>query len=407
MFMKNEFVLLVFFFITSISLIGQELELVDFKSDVTDILAFVDIIEAIDNTEEETQYNSFRPGELWHDNDGEILNAHGGGILEHDGKYYWFGTHLETGHQSYVGVRCYSSSDLYNWENEGVALPVVTNDADHDITAGCVIERPKVIYNELTGKFVMWFHLELRGQGYKAALAAVAVADNVTGPYTFIESLRPNAGHWPLNFTEAQKNTKYDYDIGRYTAEGRQNVVDGRYVVRDFKDGQMSRDMTLFVDDDQKAYLVTSSEENQTLHIHELTDDYLGFTGRYTRVLPGERNEAAAVFKHQGKYFMIASGLTGWDPNPARSAVAEDVLGPWISLGNPAIGTEEQIKTTFNSQSTYVLPVKVADDVYIYMGDRWNPANQLDSRYVWLPLYMEYGKPVIRWRDEWSLEDYR
>ena len=356
--------------------------------------------------EEDSRYNSFRPGELWYDNDGVIINARGGGVLEHEGKYYWFGTHLEQDSLSHVGVRCYSSSDLYNWENEGVALPVVTDDNSHDIASGCIIERPKVIFNESTGKFVMWFHLELRGQGYRSALAAVAVADSVTGPYTYIESLRPNAGHWPVNFTEDQKTAEYDYDIRRGTVQGRQDVVDGRYVVRDFDGGQMSRDMTLFVDDDQKAYLVTSSEENQTLHVHELTEDYLGFSGKYTRVLPGERNEAPAIFKHQGKYFMIASGLTGWNPNPARSAIADDVMGPWTSLGNPAVGTEEQVETTFHSQSTFVLPLKVSEDVYVFMGDRWNPSNQLDSRHVWLPLFMEKGKPVIRWSDEWSLKDF-
>jgi hypothetical protein len=31
---------------------------------------------------------SFRPGELWPDNNGVHINAHGGGILFHDGLYY-------------------------------------------------------------------------------------------------------------------------------------------------------------------------------------------------------------------------------------------------------------------------------------------------------------------------------
>lgn len=48
----------------------------------------------------------------------------------------------------------------------------------------------------------------------------------------------------------------------------------------------MSRDMTLFVDDDGKAYHIYSSEENLTLHIAELTDDYLGHSGRYIRIFP-------------------------------------------------------------------------------------------------------------------------
>ena len=50
------------------------------------------------------------------------------------------------------------------------------------------MERPKVIYNKQTGKFVMWFHLELKGRGYGPARAAVAVSDSPTGPYCFIRS---------------------------------------------------------------------------------------------------------------------------------------------------------------------------------------------------------------------------
>ena len=41
----------------------------------------------------------------------------------------------------------------------------------------------------------------------------------------------------------------------------------------------MSRDMTLFVDDDGKAYHIYSSEDNLTLQIAELSDDYLSHTG--------------------------------------------------------------------------------------------------------------------------------
>jgi beta-xylosidase len=82
-----------------------------------------------------------------------------------------------------------------------------------------------------------------------------------------------------------------------------------------FAKGQMARDMTLYVDDDGKAYHIHSTESNQTLHFAELTDDYQSFTGRYTRVLEGKANEAPAIFKKDGKYYMISSGTTGWKPS--------------------------------------------------------------------------------------------
>lgn len=43
------------------------------------------------------QLSSFRPGEIWPDDKGVHINAHGGGVLLHDGVYYWFGEHKTAG----------------------------------------------------------------------------------------------------------------------------------------------------------------------------------------------------------------------------------------------------------------------------------------------------------------------
>src|SRR5690349_14491273 len=69
----------------------------------------------------------FQPGELWPDAAGVHINAHGGGVLfdDIDGVYFWFGEHKtggESGNLAHVGVRVYSSTDLYNWTDRGVAL---------------------------------------------------------------------------------------------------------------------------------------------------------------------------------------------------------------------------------------------------------------------------------------------
>lgn len=350
----------------------------------------------------------FRPGQLWLDQNGTHINAHGGGILFHEEKYYWFGEHKtggEDGHLATVGVRVYSSTNLYDWQNEGVALAVAT-DTSSLLVKGCIIERPKVIYHPPTKTFVMWFHHELKGQGYRAAMTGLAVSDQVTGPYRYLKSVNPNAGHWPLNFPDSLKKVDQEPSItgiGWQSPAGQKIVQGGYFVRRDFAKGQMARDMTLFVDDDGKAYHIHSSENNQTLHVAELTANYQGFTGRYTRVLAGKANEAPAIFKKDGKYYMITSGTTGWDPNPARSAVADHPMGPWQELGNPCQGDENQVKTTFWSQSTYVLPVAGKKDAYLYLGDRWVPENPIDGRYIWLPLHFEAGKPILRWYDEWDL----
>lgn len=160
--------------------------------------------------------------------------------------------------------------------------------------------------------------------------------------------------------------------------------------------------MNLFVDDDGKAYHIYSSEENSTLHIALLTDDYLDYSGKYACFFPGRFMEAPAMFKKDGKYYLMMSGCTGWAPNAARSAVAESIWGEWKELGNPCIGEDADL--TFHSQSTYILPIAGKPDSFIYMGDRWTPDNAIDGRYVWLPLRFEGERFVIEWQDSWSLQ---
>ena len=349
----------------------------------------------------------FNPGEIWKDNSGVHINAHGGGILFHKGVYYWYGEHKiggKLGNTAQVGVGCYSSTDLYNWKNEGIALNVNETDSLSDIAKGCVLERPKVIYNAKTKKFVMWFHLELKGKGYYASRSGVAISDNPTGPFTFMKSFRPNAEYWPVNVQPCHKKpvastVKDSYCGGKGCLPAPVDSVN--LLGRDFVGGQMARDMNLFVDDDGSAYHIYSSEENSTLHISKLTDDYLSYSGQYFRAFTGRYMEGAALFKRNGKYYIIASDCTGWSPNAARSAVADQIFGNWTELGNPCVGEDSEL--TFHSQSTFILPVQGKKDTFIFMGDRWNPGNAIDGRYVWLPIVFDGDKPVIRWQDKWNL----
>jgi hypothetical protein len=354
------------------------------------------------------KYKDFKSGEIWKDNNGVHINAHGGGILIYGGIYYWFGEHKIEGRQgnkAMIGVHVYSSKDLYNWQDEGIALEML-DDENSMLQRGSVVERPKVIHNKKTGKFVMWFHHELKNQGYNAALTGVAVADSVTGPYEYIDSFRIHAGIWPLNFNEEQRKNVKPLREGK-SPNWKQDVIDGGYLVRDFEKGQMSRDMTLFVDDDGQAYHITASEENNTLLISKLAEDYLSLTGEYVRVFPGGRNEAPAIFKKDSKYYLFTSGLTGWKPNPGRSAVSDNIMSGWKALGNPCRGTEEEVNTTFWSQSTFVIPVQGLQDAFIFMADRWRPDNAIDGRYVWLPVQWEDGKPIIKWLDKWDLSFFK
>jgi beta-xylosidase len=360
------------------------------------------------NTKKESK--SFTPGEIWKDNNGIHINAHGGGILYHEKTYYWYGQHMiegETGNTAQVGVHVYASQNLYEWKDLGIALKVTEDDENSDIAKGCILERPKVIYNEKTGKFVMWFHLELKGKGYDEARSGVAVSDTPEGPFTFIKSFRPDAGFWPVNVQDFHRlpvadSIKHRYCGGKGCLPAHPDTLN--LLGRDYKGGQMARDMNLFVDDDGKAYLIYSSEENSTLHISLLTDDYLSCSGKYARFFSDRYMEAPVIFKtSEGNYFFMGSDCTGWKANAARSAVAKSIWGPWSELGNPCFGADSA--TTFNSQSTFILPVQGKTDIFIYMGDRWKPENPVDGKNIWLPVELKDGRFEIRWKDNWNIND--
>jgi len=355
--------------------------------------------------------NHFYPGELWLDDRGVPINAHGGGILYHQGRYYWYGEHKiegEAGNLGQVGVHVYSSEDLYRWNDEGIALKV-SDDPHHEIARGCILERPKVIYNQTTGKFVLWFHLELNGIGYSSARSGIAVADQPTGPFQYVGSVRPNAGAWPMNVPDEWKRPLDAEELAQLKDLGFPGNPVPHYPPqglfrRDFAEGQMARDMNLFVDDDGTAYHIYSSEENGVLHLSQLSDDYLQPSGRYIRIFPGNFHEAPALMKRHGKYFLISSGCTGWYPNAARLSVADSIWGPWREVGNPCVGSDREKSTTFDSQSTSILHVAGSEDAYIFMADRWRPENAIDGRYIWLPIQFENDQPFLAWKERWNLD---
>ncbi|WP_338895430.1 RICIN domain-containing protein [Streptomyces sp. TG1A-60] len=274
-------------------------------------------------------------GTQFTDSGGNPLHAHGGGVIKVGSYYYWFGEHRNSDN-TFRYVSAYRSTDLKNWEFRN---NVLTQATDPEL-ATANIERPKVMYNALTGKFVMWMHKE-NGSDYSEARAAVAVSDTVDGNYTWRGSFRPLDRH-------------------------------------------MSRDITVFVDTDGTGYMISAARENYDLHIYRLTADYTGVAALVADPWHGGHREAPALFKRGGVYFMLTSGSTGWNPNQQQYATATSITGPWTAM------TDIGDSTTFGSQTAYVLPVQgTSTTSYLYMGDRWGNSfggKVGDSRYVWLPL---------------------
>ena len=91
------------------------------------------------------------------------------------------------------------------------------------------------------------------------------------------------------------------------------------------------------------------------MHVCLLNDDYLSPTTTYTRITSAQNREAPAVFKYNKKYYLITSDRTGWSPNPATYAVADNLLGEWQQMDNPCSGNGAE--STFGAQGTYIIPI--------------------------------------------------
>jgi hypothetical protein len=299
----------------------------------------------------------------WRDTSGKVINVHDGGVLYANGRYYWYGQSLGTGAATTVGVVMYSSTDLYNWTYEGVILPVSTDPAS-PLRAPMRMERPKIVYNAATDRFVLWFHYV----GYPGthattvgkADAGVASCSTVNGTYTFHGFQRP---------------------------EGSSINV---------------KDSTLFVDTDGTAYFVHASKEDTfTMYVDRLTADYR-HAASFTKLAGVTQREAPALLKRNGYYFLFTSGVTSWTPNRARYYRATSPMGPYASMGDPCLAPNND--TTYNSQSTYIFPVSGKNDAFILMTERHDANNIGRSSFIWLPIRFPTSSSIqIQYLPTWDL----
>ena len=289
-----------------------------------------------------------KPGEIWPDDRGRHVQAHGGGILKHGDTYYWFGEDRGQGldrTNHYVG--CYASKDLAHW-----TFRKQIKFADPENFGRWVLERPKVFFNEKTKQFVMYLHIDSRN--YSLARVGVATSDTVDGDYRYLKSFRP-----------------LDHQ---------------------------SRDIGQFIDDDGTAYLIFE-DRPFGFRIARLSDDYL--TVEKQMCLIPMPLEGGAVVHYQGLYYAIGSALTGWKANPNKYATAANLAGPWSEFKD--IAPPET--NTYGSQSTLMLKiVGTKATTVIFMGDIWKPQTQWDSRYLWMPLEIGEGKLWLPEPKEWTLD---
>ncbi|CAD6446086.1 df446dcb-37ea-4449-9041-195606bb0711 [Sclerotinia trifoliorum] len=271
------------------------------------------------------------------------IQAHGGGIIQVGSTYYWAGENKLNG-SAFQSINCYSSTDLVNWKFNSYLL---TLQSSGDLGPNRVVERPHIMYNDATAKYVLWMHID--SSNYGEAKAGVATSDSVCGPYTYLGASQPL--------------------------------------------GYQSRDLNVFKDTDGTGYLLTEDRANG-LRIDKLSANY---TSVVSAVYLFADYEAPAIYKSDDTYFMFASHLSGWSPNDNVYATATNLSGPWSAWSNFAtVGTN-----TYSSQTAAVVNI---NGVVMYMGDRWESSNLMTSTYVWLPLTISGTKASMSNEVNWIID---
>ena len=364
------------------------------------------------------KYDSFNPGKVWLDSEGKRIQAHGGSILYVDGVYYWYGENKEktlAGSEVWHwGVKLYSSTDLYNWDDRGIICPPVTDDYDNWLHFTQYMDRPHIVYNKGTKKFVMWLKIMHRGKMEDQHMV-IAVADKITDTFKVI------ANRNILNMSSG------DFDI--FCDDKTQKAYIYFDKVHDYKDYE---------------------NQHTSIVCAELTDDYTDVNGTYREILARGKTElgfeAPAFMQRNGIDYLFVSRTTGYIPNPTEYATAKDYFGPWELIGTVHENDTEHM--SFRSQICSVFKHPHKKDLYIALADRWltNLPEKIEGNYyreclrdaygvgeqamsteeyqkiralntpavrtmaladyVWLPIEFNGDKPTIRWYDSWKTEDF-
>lgn len=353
------------------------------------------------------RYSSIRPGQKWLDTEGKPIQAHGFQIFAtDDGTYYWYGENKErtlAGSNVWTwGIRAYRSHDFYNWEDLGLIIEPNTVNPLSSLHYSQTLDRPHILYNKGTRKWVCWIK-SMDTDGFFIVLQA----DRFEGPYTLVRQFKPEG-----------------FGVG---------------------------DFDLYADPATGRAYVWFERPHWEMICAELTDDYLGTKGTFSKHFVGLRppftREAPTHFVWHGRHYMFTSGTTGYVPNPSRVCVFDDPHGEYTDLGDPCI--DDKHKDSFSSQITSVIKIP-GRNLYVALADRWLPemANSdisvrtvksyaerykehqpfdrdystpqvkdktgmkrskwdttNDARYVFLPIvFDENGKPTLQWRDEWRID---
>ena len=294
-----------------------------------------------------SEWVTIKNGNLWKTDLGATVQAHAPGFVRVGDIWYMCGE--DRSNSWNPDVNLYSSVDLVHWRFEnkiirnGVTSPLLGSSR--------FIERPKLLYNAKTGKYVVWCHWEQ--SNYGASEAACFECDSVNGNYKLVWSGRP-------------LNVK-------------------------------SRDCNVFQNDNGKAYFISTTNENTDLGLFELSDDYLSIKS-HTALFTGWRREAPAIVKVNGRFFMFNSACSGWDPNQCKMANTLNLKTNWSTLNN--VGNSN----AYDTQAAAFLTIKgTKATTYLYVGDRWQDPDLPNTKTIIFPIEFNGKSCTFRYHERFDI----
>ncbi|NGM66911.1 family 43 glycosylhydrolase [Sphingobacterium sp. SGR-19] len=312
---------------------------------------------------------------FWDTKDEHPIYSQGGGIFRFKDpesgieKYYWYGAQYRESalyrndpsvtppRDNFVSVTCYTSTDLKNWESKG---DVLTRDEmdnhQHTRWAG----RLGVAYIPEINKYTLFIQHNTE--------VLVTVADSPNGPFTW---------HQRINMEDM---------IGTSN----------------------TGDQTVFTDEDTgTSYLVYSyGKGRHKIYISEIgvKDGKVGLLD-CTQVYKGAGREGNCMFKYNGKYYLFASNLYGWDSSYAYYLVADDIRGPYTPTNEMLVLRGSEADYAHVTQTGFFVKVKGSkQETVIYCGDRWaNFAGNGLGYNQWCPLSFDGDTPYFNSLSAWNL----
>ncbi len=323
------------------------------------------------------QFHNIKNDTFWDTENGDPLYSQGGGIFKFpdpetgEDKYYWYGVHYKQAEMyredpsitqprnNFEGVSCYSSTDLVNWTLEGHVLTPDEVYGDSDRRWGW-LGRMGVAYVEEADQYVLIIQHNAR--------VLFAVADSHLGPFEV--SHHKSMEDWIGTSNTGDQTVFTDEDTGK------------SYLVYSYGQGR------------HKIYLSEIGLQNDTLTLLD-----------YKQVFGGAGREGNCMFKYQGKYYLAASQLYGWDGSLAYYLMADDVMGPYLPENDMQVFAGAEADHAHISQTGFFVTVRgTKDTTVIFCGDRWADfaGNGLGYN-QWVPLSFDGDQPYFNSLNSWDL----